>query len=477
MSQGKYGERDAQRLILLESNDAGATWEPVENPTAVGGTVTVAEPVSVDDNGGSLTVDGAVDVTDDLTRALGQVVVWDGVTAAEVAFNAPDSSQSGLVTSPKEHANTTGPTAIASVTTVGFAVPNGEGTWVLQVNIANAASVYQIEGSVDGVTYFPLEFVYSTTATPWSERAFLFAPFATGNFILSVNIAGFPFVRINKTAHTAGSDTWNTAFIRQALISLPISTQAGQKVRSATNHDVANVLETLQVGGNAMNPDAPPTAVSAQNDRVRAWYDKYGVAIIRQRKVRESYTAWYRLAEANGDMTITYASTTNTKKQIATLHHPASSTMEVQIARVSVWIHSLSSATTADLLEIRKLNTAPTTGNPAITPGAYKDNAAATECIALAIPTNAGTEVAADSPYGSMLSSGHGVTAAVGATNPITWANEIRLYDFDELSDSIAPLTLRAGQLQGIAIVARFTHAAGLNVRFHAAITYIEETI
>jgi hypothetical protein len=161
-----------------------------------------------------------------------------------------------------------------------------------------------------------------------------------------------------------------------------------------------------------------------------------------------TYAAVYRLGAR--PYALSNAFTANTRKQFATLHHTALATKTVRIRRVQISLESSSVAaiTAADLLFI---TSAPASGNPTITPTPLNRGDAAAEAAALALPTTAGTE-------GALINSieyNLGVTGAASTANPPPAVEWIDLYDSDGIAgdDAAKALVLRAGQLEGIAVV------------------------
>jgi hypothetical protein len=161
-----------------------------------------------------------------------------------------------------------------------------------------------------------------------------------------------------------------------------------------------------------------------------------------------TYAAVYRLTSR--PYALSNAFTANTRKQFATLHHAAVSTKNVRIRRVQVSFESstVAAITAADLVFI---TSAPATGNPAITPTPLNRGDAAADATALALPTTGGTEGALVNSIEYNL----GVTGAVSVLNPPPAVEWIDLYDSDGIAgdDAAKALVLRAGQLEGVAVV------------------------
>lgn len=181
-----------------------------------------------------------------------------------------------------------------------------------------------------------------------------------------------------------------------------------------------------------------------------------------------TYAAVYRLGSR--PYALSNAFTANTRKQYATLHHTAGATRTVRIRRVQLAVESSSVAAivVADLLFI---TSAPATGNPAITPTPLNRGDAAAEAVALALPTTAGTENAPVSSVECNL----GVTGAASTANPPPAVAWIDLYDSDGISgdDAAKALTLRAGQLEGVAVV--LDCSAASTVKGFVRIVFTEE--
>lgn len=244
------------------------------------------------------------------------------------------------------------------------------------------------------------------------------------------------------------------------------------------DHDAVNTGKLLQVGGHASVSDVPPTLV-ASADRVRNWHDRAGAQIIRPRKLRETFTAYCRLAETAARMDPTFTHVANTNKQLVTFHHPASATKEIKIQKVILRANLLGTAAGFWNVELRAITGTPATGNPAITPKAHNLAATSTEAVCLVLPGTPGTDATVDSVYGGYIID-HGIEATTQPTaHPlgvgITSAYDLTLYDASGMGDEVLPITLRAGTLEGVAIVSRDT--AAMVLRFYAIIRYTEEIV
>jgi hypothetical protein len=181
-----------------------------------------------------------------------------------------------------------------------------------------------------------------------------------------------------------------------------------------------------------------------------------------------TYSALYRLATR--PYALSHAFTANTRRQFATLHHTASSTRTVRIRRVQVALKSNSVAAVVDA-DLVFITAAPATGNPAITPSPHNRGDAAAEATALALPTTAGTE----GPLIATVEYNLGVTAAASTVNPPPAVDWRTLYDSDGIAgdDAAKAIVLRAGQLEGIAVVLDANAAS--TVTAYVRIVFTEE--
>lgn len=240
------------------------------------------------------------------------------------------------------------------------------------------------------------------------------------------------------------------------------------------DHDAVNTGKVVQTGGHASYP-AAPTGVSADGDRVRQWQDRSGAQIIRKRPV-VMYSAVYRKANATAGnrALLTGALTANTNKQIATIYHAAAATKRVQIKAVIVTVVVITAVAGVIEFEIVPLSatTAPATGNPAIVPGKHEQADAAAEATCLALPTTAGSVVAADSPVGDPWMVSEGITGAGATTSPPPAATKAVLWDSRSDGDG-KDLIMRAGVAEGYAVIARSDAAS--SVGFAASIVFTEE--
>lgn len=238
------------------------------------------------------------------------------------------------------------------------------------------------------------------------------------------------------------------------------------------DHDAANTLKNIQVAGHASPCDVPPASVSANGDRARIWVERTGAIIVRNRKIRETYTAVFRLAEAAVRLDQTFTQVANTNKQWATIYHAVGATKEVDLVRLVCYITAWSVATQA-VLELRELTggTAPATGNPAITPKPRRVGGTAAEVTCLYLPTTQGTETAVNSPLASIIID-EGVMGAASIVNPLP-NQEIVLYDGSKEDDESLLPTLPVGTAGGWAVMLRAVGAPA--VRMTVVATFTEE--
>lgn len=181
-----------------------------------------------------------------------------------------------------------------------------------------------------------------------------------------------------------------------------------------------------------------------------------------------TYSAVYRLAARPYALSNAFAAAG--RRQYATLHHAATATRTLRVRRVQVALRASSAAAvvSADLVFI---TTAPATGNPAIAPSPHNRADPAAEAVALALPTTAATE-------GALLSSieyNLGITGAASTVNPPPAVDWRDLYNSDGIDGAAAAkaLVLRAGQLEGIAVV--LDAGAAATVTAYVRIVFTEE--
>lgn len=160
------------------------------------------------------------------------------------------------------------------------------------------------------------------------------------------------------------------------------------------------------------------------------------------------------------------AFTANTRKQYATIHHAAAATKTVRLRRVQVAVTSNSVAANPRI-DLVRITTAPATANPAITPSRADSSDATAEATLMGLPTTAGTEEA--QVYSSLLMT-LGVTGAGSTVSPPPAAPWLDLLDGSAFDDEAKLPTIRAGVLEGWAVVidadAATTITANVRVEF-----------
>jgi hypothetical protein len=272
----------------------------------------------------------------------------------------------------------------------------------------------------------------------------------------AANIGDVDVLTVPAPLSTSGGGT-EAAALRVTLASDSTGLLA---VKGDVDHDAVNTLKVVQVGGHASPADVPPALVSASDDRVRSWLDRAGATIMRRRKLRESYTAVFRLAEAAARLDQTFTHVANTNKQWATLHHTGASTKEVRLQSCVAWITSAITAAPQGIIELRQISAAPATGNPAITPTPHRRGGTAAEAICLYLPTTAGTEANVNSPLGHHVFDEAVSVATAAFAHPQGYGRGgIVLYDASLEDDEVMPPVLPVGTLDGWAVVTRLTGA------------------
>jgi hypothetical protein len=216
--------------------------------------------------------------------------------------------------------------------------------------------------------------------------------------------------------------------------------------------------------------------VSAAGDAVRNWSDRYGAQVVRRRKVRETYTAVFRLAETAARLDQTFTQVANTTKQWATLYRANTATKEMRLLKAWAYITSDTVAGVQGVVELRELTgaTAPATGNPAITPKPHRVGGGASEGVALYLPTTQGTETAANGPLGHVPFD-TGISGAVSTANPVPVLSPVVLYDASQEDDEALAPTVPIGTAGGWAIAVRTVGAPVLRMTF--VMRFTEEVV
>jgi hypothetical protein len=249
---------------------------------------------------------------------------------------------------------------------------------------------------------------------------------------------------------------------------------AGWRVKGDQARASATIADPVIFGGRAANYPTKPASVAA-GQAVDHAMDLEGVPYVRPRQI-STYTAIFRLALAAASSKLAFTFVANTDKQLATIYHAATAVKRVTLRRAWVEIVSTGAVAGELQLELRQLSatTAPATGNPAITPAKRDSSIATAEATCLALPTTAGSEVAANSPSGIAilnLAASLGTASGTGLLprDPMV----ITLYDEASADDEEMAPAMRAGVAEGWAIIGRSTAAIPLN--FIARMVFSEE--
>ena len=191
------------------------------------------------------------------------------------------------------------------------------------------------------------------------------------------------------------------------------------------------------------------------------------VRSILQQKV--TYTAVYRLAAR--PYAISKVFTAGSRFQFATIHHAATAVKMAKIKRCEIALES-SSVAGIIVADLKRITTAPATGNPAITPSPADPGDAAAETTCLSLPTTAATEGALH----SMLEWNLGITTTGSVINPPPPLQWLTLWPqtqgASEASTDKFP-TIRAGILEGFAVTLDVSSAS--TVKGFVVIEFTEE--
>ena len=179
-----------------------------------------------------------------------------------------------------------------------------------------------------------------------------------------------------------------------------------------------------------------------------------------------TYQAVYRLAARPYSLSLTFVA--NTRRQIATIWHPANATKKVDIRSVLVAIRSVNLAALVSV-ELVRITSQPTGGAPAIVPTPTDSAAAASEAVCLALPSVAATEGAA---FGA-IQFDLGITGVVSVANPPAGLNYVELCPRLVGDEEMTRPSLRAGVAEGWAVVID-CNAASL-VTAQAIVRFTEE--
>lgn len=221
-------------------------------------------------------------------------------------------------------------------------------------------------------------------------------------------------------------------------------------------------------------PNGPVTAAltNADSDYSAIVTDDHGVVWTRKRQL-VSFAASYRLADATaGQLPLTFTFAANTNKQLATIYHSAAAVRTIKIRKISIVV-STGAAGVFDF-EIRTLTatTAPATGNPAINPAGLNPVDTGSQATCLALPTTAGSILGADVSTVSPTFSWNSAAAAAGGNPSGLAGQEIVLYEYKDGME-LKPLTIRGSTAEGFAVYGRCTAAVAL--RFTIFMLWTEE--
>lgn len=274
--------------------------------------------------------------------------------------------------------------------------------------------------------------------------------------------------RVGAMGMVWGGSSWDRL---RSFISTGGLWVGGRDARGAAVNALNN---PVMAGARAASYPTKPAAVAA-GQVVDVVADLNGVMLTRPRQVA-TYVAIYRLALAAASSSLAFTFVANTDKQLATIHHLATDVERVTIRRV--WVQIIKTGAVAGELqfELRELSatTAPATGNPAITPAKRDSSSGTAKSVCLALPTTAGSEVAANSPIASTilnLAASLGTASGTGLlpTDPM-W---LKLYDEASADDEEISPTIRSSVAEGWAVVGRSTAAIPLN--FIVRLVFTEE--
>jgi hypothetical protein len=280
----------------------------------------------------------------------------------------------------------------------------------LRVPTTTTAGAVTIEVSQDGTDWVPAGAVRQDNSYAENPVPLAYFPGTNGTRVYALSIDAFTLIRVKLTTAIVGA---------------------------------GNVVVTISAVAGGIEP----------------------VVATRARKVA-SYSAFYRTATR--PYKLGPSMTANTRKQVATIHHAATATKTVRIRRAMFCIYANTVAGEANI-DLVRITTAPATGNPAITPGVLDSSDVAAEATCLALPTTAATEAALiGSQYVSL-----GATGAAATTNPPPIGQWMDLYQPAPDDDEMKQPTIRAGVLEGWAIV--LDHTATSPVSMGAWIEFTEE--
>jgi len=248
---------------------------------------------------------------------------------------------------------------------------------------------------------------------------------------------------------------------RLDLLATEVKLEAVRALLAGTLITHGNVASGVADAGNPVKAagvynSAEPVLTSGQRGDLQL--DKAGALTVRQRTV-DTYKVIGRVAAVNVRGSLAFAQLANTDKQWLTLHHTAAAVKTAKIRYVAIQLIDVSVASILNF-DLRKITTAPATGNPAIPPSPMNGANPATEVTTLALPTTGGT--AAATPSYGLSEFDSGILAPATAVPGLN-VGLIELYDASVGDENEQSLELRAGVLEGIAIIIRSTAAATVN--------------
>lgn len=220
------------------------------------------------------------------------------------------------------------------------------------------------------------------------------------------------------------------------------------RVRLATNNPASGTIDVRITGTGMINDPAP--------------------SVTRIRGNLATYTAVYRLAAVNAAGSLSFAQVANTDKQWATIHHLSTSTKLVKIRKVEFNLTVAGAVASAEIMvDLRRINSTPVTGNPAITPQQHNPADGAAEAACLALPGTPATDAAAAVSVNAIAIT----TPAAGAvpTTPSIWS----LWDSSTVDPDTPPLFIRPYTLEGYSIWIR--SVAALTLKGIVRIVFSEE--
>lgn len=448
-------------------NDFGyRSLAAVANAAAPAWTEAKYTPLSVDLVGNlRVALGAAVDVSDRAGRLLGIVdkgKIWDGTNIATVkagVIAVVGDNPLVVTVHPSSAATATQPVSMATNT------PDVTDRAVRLLGVVYGSQAQQLKQTATNFNLAVETYVAAVAIDPRdvSDRVGR-ALGVVASITAAVDVSDRAGRALGAVSPAAAS-VWDVSDRAGRALGVVASITAAVTVNGDVDHNAVNTLKNIQVAGNASPVDLPPTAVGATGNRVREWMDRFGSPVIRRRKVRESYTAIARLAEAAARLDQTFTQVANTNKQWSTLHHAATATKELTLERCWVYITSDTVAGIQGVIELRELSvtTLPATGNPAITPRAHRIGTGAAEATCLYLPTTQGSEAAVNSPLGHVPFD-TGISGTTSVANPVPILVPVVLFDGNTEDDEMIAPTAPVGVYGGWAVMVRTVGAPVLRV-------------